>query len=98
MSDTVSDNVYYRDGFYYIPQQSGAVRHLGLKLVTFCYHPNTMDEESFNRLDEFLDEYSDMFLSLDDVELQQRPLSMKDRALRMAYFGRKMLTSWIGRK
>lgn len=45
--DTVANDVYYQDGFYFIPQQSGHVRKLPFCVVTFCYHPNMMNVDTF---------------------------------------------------
>ena len=47
ISDTIASDVYKKDDFWFIPQQSGSVRKLPLKTVTFCYHPNTMTDKSF---------------------------------------------------
>ena len=40
ISDTIANDVYFENNFYFIPQQSGRVRKLPFKMVTFCYHPN----------------------------------------------------------
>ena len=53
ISDTIANDVYYEDGFYFIPQQSGRVRRLPFKVCTFCYHPNMMDDADFYVLERF---------------------------------------------
>lgn len=54
LSDTVANDVYTKDGFTFVPQQTGSVRALPLKTVTFCYHPNVMDDATFERWKRFL--------------------------------------------
>lgn len=44
ISDTIANDIYFENGFYFIPQQSGRVRKLPFKTVTFCYHPNMMKD------------------------------------------------------
>ena len=54
ISDTIANKPYFMHGFTFVPQQSGKVRKLPFKLVTFCYHPNMMSETDFEELDTFL--------------------------------------------
>ncbi len=54
ISDTIAWNSYKKDEFTFVPQQSGRVRKLPLKTVTFCYHPNVMSEQDFDYLENFL--------------------------------------------
>lgn len=89
ISDTIANNVYYQDGFYFIPQQSGHVRKLPFKVTTFCYHPNMMDESSFSLLDKFLKENSNTFTKAEDISLSKRHLSIYDKFLRKLYFAKR---------
>ncbi len=54
ISDTVAWNTYNMQGITFVPQQSGHARRLPFKTITFCYHPNTMSDESFKELDLFM--------------------------------------------
>lgn len=72
ISDTIATKIYYKDEFYFIPQQSGMVRNLPFKLVTFCYHPNTMTEDMFNRLEDFLSKYHTKFTSFEQLKFNQK--------------------------
>ena len=54
ISDTIANQPYSKFGITFVPQQSGQVRNLPLKIVTFCYHPNLMNQEEFNKLESFL--------------------------------------------
>ena len=89
ISDTIANDVYFEDSFYFIPQQSGAVRNLPFKLTTFCYHPNTMLDADFEKLNAFLNQYSDRFTSFSMNLLKKRRLTLYDKMLRIIYFIRK---------
>ena len=93
ISDTVASDIYYKDGFYFIPQQCGSVRkmaHLNA-LTTFCYHPNTMTEASFETLESFLRDHADNFSSFDQLTFTDRKRSLYDIILSFVYFTRR----WI---
>lgn len=89
ISDTVADDVYYEDGIYYIPQQSGSCRKLPFKIVTFCYHPNTLTDEGFINLEHFLEKHAHNFVKASDVVLKKRKLGLLDRLYRKWYFMRR---------
>lgn len=61
ISDTIAWDMYSKNGFIFIPQQSGGVRWLPFNCVTFCYHPNTMYPQEYEDLGLFLDKYSERF-------------------------------------
>ncbi len=54
ISDTIAYDSYKKEGIIFIPQQTGSAKHLPFKLVTFCYHPNTMKEIDFIKLEKFI--------------------------------------------
>lgn len=89
ISDTIANDVYYQDGFYFIPQQSGHVRKLPFKITTFCYHPNIMEESSFSLLEKFLKDNSSIFTKIEDITLSKRSLSLYDKFLRKLYFAKR---------
>ena len=91
ISDTVSNNVYYRDPFFFIPQQSGRVRRLPFKVVTFCYHPNTMEISDFHVLERFLKLHSERFTRLDIDNLDKRKKDSFDKLLGLLYNFRQIL-------
>ena len=86
ISDTIANDVYYKDDMYFIPQQSGKVRMLPFKIVTFCYHPNIMEEKDFNILEDFLNKYSKKFITVKEIKLKKRKLNTIDNMLRKLYF------------
>lgn len=89
ISDTVANDVYEHDGFTFIPQQSGRVRKLPFKVVTFCYHPNVMQENDFLELEEFLQKSTKSFVSVRKLSLKNRGMGFLDKALRWLYFARR---------
>ena len=86
ISDTIASDVYKKDDFWFIPQQSGSVRKLPLKTVTFCYHPNTMTDKSFEILEAFLDSYQNRFTEYTELKMKKRKISLCDRLLQKIYF------------
>ena len=86
ISDTVANDVYYEDEFYYIPQQSGKVRNLPFKVTTFCYHPNTMDDSAFEELENFFIRHQKKFISFSDIKLKKKEKSLFDKLLSFLYF------------
>ena len=89
ISDTIANDIYYQNGFYYIPQQSGQVRKIFAKLVTFCYHPDRMTERQFDELESFLKQNSNQFVSFSELELKKRRKTLYDRLLSFVYFFRR---------
>ena len=88
ISDTISYDSYFKDGFYFVPQQTGRCRRLPFKTVTFCYHPNNMNEKAFSDLESFLKAYSSYFTSLQSV-IKKRSFSFFDFILQKLYFLRR---------
>lgn len=89
ISDTIANDVYYQEGFYFIPQQSGKVRKLPFKVGTFCYHPNMMKNRDFEYLEAFLKKKYSNFVSAQDMEMKKRPMSAVDKMLRAIYFAKR---------
>lgn len=90
ISDTVANDVYCgRGGLTYVPQQSGRVRELPFKTVTFCYHPNIMQDADFEVIETFLKRHKGEFL---DVPLEQsnRKLNLYDQLLIKLYFALRL--------
>lgn len=85
MSDTVANDIYFEHDFYYIPQQAGTVRRLPFKTVTFCYHPDSMNEEAFSKLDRFLTKYQAQFVGFAEVKLAKRDKTPYDSILSFLY-------------
>lgn len=86
ISDTIAWDVYFKNSFFFIPQQSGKARNLPFKTVTFCYHPNSMNEAEFDELRLFLKERAALFTSPSDVIMNRRKEGLRDKAIRTCYF------------
>lgn len=88
ISDTIASDVYKKDDFWFIPQQSGSVRKLPFKTVTFCYHPNTMTDKSFEVLEAFFQQQKDNFVAYTRKLLSSRAYSVTDKILKTIYMMR----------
>lgn len=84
ISDTWAWNSYLKDGFTYVPQQSGQVRKVPFALSTFCYHPNTMKEQDFIKLEHFFIENKDHFMPFPE-EMSTRKHHLIDKLLQLLY-------------
>ena len=84
ISDTIASSPYTQYGFTFIPQQSGVVRKLPFDTVTFCYHPNVMQEADFARLEDFLAENEKLFRNF-EAKPSTRKRSLYDNVMRTLY-------------
>lgn len=85
ISDTPTNKPYLKYGMTFVPQQSGRVRKLPFNTVTFCYHPNTMNDKAFALLENFLqDNKFDEF----PVEPVSRKISFIDKILMKIYYAK----------
>ena len=72
ISDTIGRYPYKKDGFFFIPQITGhCVKMLFKGVYTFCFHPNTMDEGAFKRLEDFLGKYHEGFIGFNEIALTE---------------------------
>ena len=85
ISDTIAWDIYKTGEFWFIPQQSGRVRKLPFKTVTFCYHPNTMSSDSFMKLEYFLRSNKEHFCSPQNLKYIDRQKSLFDILLQKTY-------------
>lgn len=88
ISDTIANDVYKKDDFWFIPQQSGSVRKLPFSIVTFCYHPNTMTDKSFEVLEAFFQRQKDKFVTYTRKLLSSKSYSVIDSILKTFYMMR----------
>jgi len=88
ISDTIASKPYKKGKFVFIPQQSGHPIKLPFGgIVTICYHPNTMKEDSFARFEDFLNKESIDVLSFDRVILTEiKNKNLVDKLLSTFYF------------
>ena len=95
--DTIANDVYTLNGFYFIPQQSGEVRRLPFKVTTFCYHPNSMKQNDFQTLESFIKKYRKNFGQFDDIRLKEREISLYDKLLRALYFSARRIRAVVSK-
>lgn len=89
ISDTIANSVYTDSkGFTYIPQQAGAVRNLPFRTVTFCYHPNTMIDADFERLEQFIAQNRKAFSNPIPTNVRHKR-NIYDNLLKWLYFARR---------
>lgn len=88
VSDTIAYDSYRFGEFTFIPQQSGKVRKLPFRTVTFCYHPNLMNEQDYVVLENFIRENHSKFANGKITE-SKRKLNLIDRVLKYLYFARR---------
>lgn len=88
ISDTIAYDTYNMDDITFVPQQSGKVRYLPFSLVTFCYHPNDMQEDDFNHLEFFFHKYKEKFIPF-PLGTTVRQYGIVDRLLRNLYMARR---------
>lgn len=88
ISDTAANKPYNRYGFTFIPQQSGHVRKLPFDTITFCYHPNTMKDEDFRKLEEFL-KHNHCYFKEFPTDPSNRHYGIVDRVVHFLYFARR---------
>lgn len=98
ISDTIASDIYYKTPFYFVPQQSGAVRKLPFKTVTFCYHPNTMNDRNFEELELFLYKYKGKFHEVNSDILKKRHKGLFDKLIEKIYFNRRIIKDIIERR
>ena len=89
ISDTIATNVYYKANFYFLPQQCGRARKIPFKFVTFCYHPNTMQEKDFLHLEQFIVQNRLRFQGNYKKYLKQRNYSIIDQLFSKLYFSKR---------
>lgn len=86
ISDTIAWDCYREDHFIFIPQQSGRVRSLPFKTITFCYHPNSMEDKDFKSLESFILKHK---FSSFPTEPISRKKGILDKIMCRLYFLRK---------
>lgn len=84
ISDTIAVAPYIKYGFAFVPQQAGRVRKLPFHTVTFCYHPNMMQDADFDYLESFLHAYKQRFVPFTIIKTR-RQYGVVDKLLQYLY-------------
>ncbi|MBR4793316.1 MAG: DUF2334 domain-containing protein [Bacteroidaceae bacterium] len=69
VSDTIGRFPYKYKDFWFIPQIAGHCVKMPFQgIYTFCFHPNTMNDETFDRLERFMKANQDLFIGFDEID------------------------------
>lgn len=69
ISDTIALRPYMKSSFTFIPQITGhCVEFPFSGVYTFCFHPNTMNDDAYFKLEAFLKGHADKFVAFDDLK------------------------------
>ncbi len=93
VSDTIGRYPYLKDDFFFIPQILGHAAKIPISgIYTFCFHPNTMNDEAFARLESFLQQYAGLFVSFKDVDLDcVSSKTFADKLLSWLFFAQRKI-------
>lgn len=88
VSDTIALKPYKRGGFVFVPQISGHCVKMPISgLYTFCFHPNTMKDGDFEKLESFLKLHKDKFTGFDDIDIVNiKDMGIMSKVLRCFFF------------
>lgn len=88
ISDTIATRPYSKDNFVFIPQFGGRCRKMMIPgTFTFCFHPNTMDDNEFSQLQDFIIRNWENIIGFNDLDLSNlSALSFTDSAISALYF------------
>lgn len=97
ISDTIALHPYKYKDFFFIPQLSGKCREMIVNGVyTFCFHPNTMNDSAFERMEMFLKEHKEEFMSFDSINLEHlKEKSLSDKLMSFSYFAMRRIKRLI---
>lgn len=86
ISDTIAFEPYIYQEIKFLPQQYSHVRSSIFPFTTFCYHPNTMTDSDFIKLEDFLKKNSKNHINDISILKFQKKLKIRDRIIRYTYF------------
>jgi predicted deacetylase len=88
ISDTIAFFPYKKGEFVFFPQQFGYFREINIPgYWTFCFHPNAMKNDDYERIDLFIKKNQNRFSSFDEIETEVFVCkSMLDKVLSFFYF------------
>jgi len=79
ISDGIAFNQYYKDNFYWIPQQLWSFKEKKYGLWTVCLHPNSMSKNELENFKEDIIQYKNQIISIDEVKFIKKNKSILDR-------------------
>lgn len=88
ISDTIATKPYRKGDFIFIPQIGGIGKSIPIPGIwTFCLHPNTITEDNFSNLCEFLKKNRHKFISFEEIPLDKvKSKSILSKIISSLYF------------
>jgi len=89
ISDGIAFAPFWEYGMHWIPQQVWKFREMFFGTWTGCFHPDTMGEQEFIRLENFIKKNATKFIAIDDLTFNTRVKNMIEQFFEKRYW--KML-------
>lgn len=88
ISDTIGRYPYKKENFWFVPQITGhCIKMPFAGIYTFCFHPNTMSDAAFQKLEAFIKQYRQQFIAFPDINLEKfGKKTVTDRLLSWMFF------------
>jgi len=86
ISDGIAWSPYYKYNMYWIPQQLWKPRKMPFGTWTICYHPDEMKDRDFEILENFLEQNSQKFTSIEELKLNKKPKSILEKSFEAIYW------------
>lgn len=72
ISDTIGLYPYKKDDFWFVPQIAGHCIKMPFSgIITFCFHPNTMNDADFQKLETFIKKNRQQFTAFAMIDLEK---------------------------
>lgn len=86
--DTIALKPYKKGNFVFIPQIVGHCVSFPLSgIFTFCFHPNTMHERDYEKLESFIEKNQSSFLSFEQIDFNRcKEIRLYDKVLSWLFF------------
>lgn len=97
ISDTIARFPYRKGDIVFYPQQFGEFRDIKIHgYWTFCFHPNTIDEQMFDQIENFIKNHSDKFISFENVDVKSvKSKPILDILLSFSFFAFRTIRSLL---
>ena len=89
ISDSIATRVYFKSGFYWVPQQLWEFCERSFGLWTVCLHPNQMNEAAMEKLEQDVLRYSGRIVDFSSAKLVRRRRGLADRAANALFWMRR---------
>lgn len=90
ISDGIAADLYYNDGFFWVPQQLWRFKKRRFGLWTVLLHPNSMDDAALQQLESEIKNHARQIVSFSSLAWVSRRRNYRDFAVHARF--------WIGRR